>query len=245
MGHLSIAVTGIRRVAPSTDGEPQPSSGTTAILDWQSPAFEAWAAGLDQTIADDHEFLRQAHGFIQRAIRPVYAMNELQSVTATISCGRGSCSQRLAVLEALGRRRGMPTRVRGLLVDGSFWYPRFGRIRFLVPQQVLLAWPEFLLNGNWLNVSALFDGGHGNLTPFTNRGAETLFDAVARGAASWEKAGTPPCDCETQDLSGFLRRDLGVFASRDELFGRYGQTLPTLIRWLIDPVFSRWSAGRT
>ncbi|WP_457464607.1 hypothetical protein [Streptomyces sp. TE5632] len=61
--------------------------------------------------------------------------------------GRGSCSQRLAVLESVARASGVATRVRGLLVDGSFWYPRFPRLHRIVPEQVLLAWPEFRLEG--------------------------------------------------------------------------------------------------
>jgi hypothetical protein len=51
------------------------------------------------------------------------------------------------VLEAVARAIGVPTRVRGLLVDGVFWYPRFPRSKPLVPERVLLAWPEFLLDG--------------------------------------------------------------------------------------------------
>jgi hypothetical protein len=39
------------------------------------------------------------------------------------------------------------TRVRGLLLDGRFWHPRFQRLPALIPRQVVPAWPEFLLDG--------------------------------------------------------------------------------------------------
>ncbi|SEK66054.1 hypothetical protein [Nonomuraea pusilla] len=68
-------------------------------------------------------------------------MNERQPASRTLALGRGSCSQRLAVLEAVARACGVATRVRGLLVDGRFWHPRFPLLRPLVPGRVVLAWP--------------------------------------------------------------------------------------------------------
>nr|WP_307794071.1 transglutaminase domain-containing protein [Actinacidiphila bryophytorum] len=87
--------------------------------------------------------LRRAHRWISREVRPVYSVVETRPVSQVLRLGRGSCSQRMAVLETVARASGVPTRVRGLVVDGSFWYPRFPRLRRLVPAQVVLAWPEF------------------------------------------------------------------------------------------------------
>ncbi|MFI9118374.1 transglutaminase domain-containing protein [Streptomyces bikiniensis] len=237
------------------------STRPTAILDLEHPLTVAFADRVRRAArgaVTDRERLRTAHGIIVSAVRPVYSVDDLRRVSRTLRLGRGSCSQRMAVLEAVARSLGVPTRVRGLLVDGAFWYPRFPGLRPLVPEDVLLAWPEFLLDGAWVPVADLFAGhgtrGSGTDGPgadggapaggggFTNSGPETLFEAVARTAVDWDAspacAGSAPCD-----LSARLRADLGRFASRDELFARHGQTLCLAARTLAEPVLGRWSAG--
>lgn len=189
--------------------------------------------------------LRQAHQIISNRVRPVYAVNDLQPASLTLLRGRGSCSQRLGVLEAVARALGVPTRVRGLLVDGAFWYPRFPRLRFAVPDAVVLAWPEFLIDGVWVSASELFgpisslSGAEG----FTNAGGETLFDAVARTAVDWDGETSAPGACSGCDLSAMVLRDLGRFDSRDDLFAQHGQTLCWAVRTAVGPIAGRWSAG--
>ncbi|GGN85393.1 hypothetical protein GCM10011579_076350 [Streptomyces albiflavescens] len=230
---------------------PEPVRGSTrptAILDWEHPALRALVERIPGN-GDAREALRAAHGIIAREVRPVYSVDDRRRASLTLELGRGSCSQRMAVLEAVARALDVPTRVRGLLVDGSFWYPRFPHLKPLVPEQVLLAWPEFLLEGAWVPIAELF----GTLTElsatsgaFTNKGGETLFDAVARTAVDWDGtapascAGAPGTDC---DLSAHVRLDLGHFTSRDELFARHGQTLCLAARTLAEPALGRWSAG--
>ncbi|MGW1006072.1 hypothetical protein [Streptomyces sp. NPDC002520] len=168
----------------------------------------------------------------------------------------GSCSQRLAVLEAVARASGVATRVRGLLVDGTFWYPRFPRFQWAVPHQVVLAWPEFRMDGPstddratapWLTVSELFGGldelSRGADGGFTNAGPETLFEALSRTAIDWDGATVCPADGPACDLSAHVLADLGHFDSRDELFAEHGQTLCGTARLLAEPVLSRRSAG--
>jgi hypothetical protein len=199
--------------------------------------------------------LRHAHRWISSAVRPVYSVTETRQVSEILRLGRGSCSQRMAVLEAVARAWGVPTRVRGLLVDGAFWYPRFPRLRRLVPDQVVLAWPEFRVGGPgraeaapfWLPVSELFAGTGGRGGPdrggFTNAGPETLFDALARTGIDWDGGTACPASEGSCDLSAYLLADLGRFASRDALFARHGQTLCGPARLLAEPVLGRRAAG--
>ncbi|MGW3409154.1 transglutaminase domain-containing protein [Streptomyces sp. NPDC000888] len=222
------------------------STRPTATLDWEHPVVGALVERIPRG-GDARESLRVAHGIIAREVRPVYSVDDLRRASRTLELGRGSCSQRMAVLEAVARAVGVPTRVRGLLVDGRFWYPRFPRLKPLVPEQVLLAWPEFQLDGHWVPIAELF----GTLTElseaggFSNHGGETLFDAVARTAVDWD--GTSAASCAGPgtacDLSAQVRVDLGHFTSRDELFARHGQTLCRPARTLAEPVLGRWSAG--
>jgi hypothetical protein len=217
----------------------QGSVAATPILDWGSEPLQALLVELRSRQAarvGGQKLLIDAHGLIAARVKPAYALEEWQRVSRTVERGRGSCSQRLAVLEAVARASGIPTRVRGLLVDSRFWYPRFPMLRFAAPDKVVLAWPEFQLDGDWTSVSELF-GSLGTLSAasgFTNADGETLFEAVARTAVDWD--GTASTAGSTCDLSATVLRDLGRFNSRDELFALHGQTLSWPARKFAEPV---------
>lgn len=223
------------------------SVAATPILDHASTAVRALLDELRRAEPDGdaRALLLRAHAAIASRVRPVYAVDDAQPASLTLARGRGSCSQRLAVLEAVARANGTPTRVRGLLVDGRFWYPRFPRLRFAVPDAVLLAWPEFLLDGEWTGAEELF-GPVGALSAgggFTNADGETPFDALGRSAVDWDGATSSPGQCLACDLSAEVLLDLGRYGSRDDLFAGHGQTLCWSARTAADPVLSRWSAG--
>jgi hypothetical protein len=217
----------------------------TPILAWRSAQVQE-LIGLVDANATDGEKLRQVHAIVQASIRPVYALDDLQSVAVTARRGRGSCSQRLALVEAAARGMGIATRTHGVFVNGRFWYPRFHRVKPLVPDVIVLAWPEFLMDGAWLEVSDLFGRDSCALdaaVPFDNAGGETLFDAVARTKIDWFGTATPPSDCDVTNLSAFVRADLGFFNDRDDLFARHGQTLCGGALHIAEPLMSHWSAG--
>jgi hypothetical protein len=234
------------------------STRATQILDHDDPLVGAVARRVLNE-ATPRDALRTAHRIIARDVRPVYSVEDRRRVSRTLRLRRGSCSQRMAALEAVARAVRVRTRVRGLLVDGTFWYPRFPRLKPFVPEQVLLAWPEFRISGAWVPIGELFDSlalapapapggdGEGEGEGFANKGGETLFDAVARTGVRWDACGTeagtgsgPACD-----LSARVVADLGHFDDRDELFARHGQTLCWTARTLSEPVLGRWSAGAT
>ncbi|PJI93973.1 transglutaminase-like domain-containing protein [Luteimicrobium subarcticum] len=222
--------------AASSDG----SVRATRTLDHGSDEVTALvararaAAGSPEPVM----LLRVAHEIVGREVRPVYGVDERRPASRTLRDGRGSCSQRLAVLEAVARATGVPTRARGLLVDGRFWYPRFPRLVRAVPRHVVLAWPELYLDGRWLPVDEVLGADAGVAEPFTNDGPETLFDAVARTRVAWD---APTCLDGACDLTEHVVRELGRYMSRDELFARHGQTLCWVARRLGDPVLRRWS----
>jgi transglutaminase-like putative cysteine protease len=240
---------------PRPPAEAAGSTAPTRILDWEHPRV----AELIRSIGNGHaadlpdgrlDILRRAHGRIAATVRPVYSVQDERPVSDVLRRGRGSCSQRLAVLEAVARASGVATRVRGLLVDGAFWHPRFPHLRRLVPAQVLLAWPEFHLHRSttsWLPASELF-GDLAELSGrrasgFTNAGAETLFEALSRTAVDWDGATACAADAVSCDLSAHVLADLGHFDSRDDLFAHHGQTLCGPARWMAEPVLGRRSAG--
>lgn len=225
------------RIGDATLGDAAGGVHASTIVDWGHPSVEQ----LYTDMASEREFLVAAHRVVQQRIRPVYALDDTQPVSVTLRRGRGSCSQRLAVLEALARRHGIATRVSGLILRGEFWYPRFRRLHAFIPERVLLAWPEFLIDGNWCDVSEVLvePTETTSFEPFANAGAETLFDALSRAPIRW--TGASSCDC--LDFSEFVEKELGTFDSRDALFAEFGQTMSAPIRAVIDPVFRNWSAS--
>lgn len=182
--------------------------------------------------------LQAAHTIIRDEVRAVYALEESTAASTTLARGFGSCSQRLAILESTARAIGVATRVRALLIDRSFWYPRFPHVSFALPDRILLAWPEFSLE-RWQSASELFGtigcrgGGR-----FTNRGPETLFEAAGRCAVDWDGQ----ADDRAYNLSQFIRADYGYFANRDDAFRELGQTLCAPARLIADPILRHITA---
>lgn len=216
------------------------SAEVTAILNHNSAEIVQLTDRARRTAAspDQNALLEAAHSIIRDEVRAVYALAENTPASRTLTRGFGSCSQRLAILESVARSIGTATRVRALLIDRAFWYPRFPRLRFVLPDRILLAWPEFNVDG-WKPASELFGSigcrGGGS---FTNRGSETLFEAVGRCAIDWDGR-TEGSDL---DLSRFVRADYGYFANRDDAFAALGQTLCYPARLAADPILRRIAA---
>jgi hypothetical protein len=82
-----------------------------------------------------------------------------------------------------------------------------------VPDRVVLAWPEFHIDGNWLAVGDLFNADTASAVVFTNASEETLFDAIGRTGISWRG----DCADGSCDLSGQVLESLGFFDDRDAL----------------------------
>ena len=170
-----------RRDAGAHGAEATGSTAPTAILNWRSAPERALATEL-LSAEGDRALVQRAYGVIAARVRPVYAVDDAQPASRTLSRGRGSCSQRLAVLEPAARPAGIATRSRGLLVDGAFCYPRLLRIRFAVPDAVLLAWPELRLDGAWVSASELF--GPARSLPTTEGFTEPFLSRWPAGASA-------------------------------------------------------------
>ena len=230
-------------------------SGPTHILDTGSPGIAALAAEVAERSGGDLDRLRAAHALIRARVSGVYALQERQPASRTLARGTGSCSQRLAVLEAVARRLGIATRSRALLVSGQFWRNRFPVVGRALPKRVLLAWPEFSVRGGaavdgsgrrWLDIADLFApavtdpaDAPGACEPFRNVGADTLFDALARGAVDWR----PESACGCGGLSESVLAELGEFASRDAVFDAYGENLCSPLRVIVGPFLGARAAA--
>jgi hypothetical protein len=205
----------------------------TAILDWKHPLVAGHVAKLGGL--SGRELLQAAHQHIHRLVGPVYTVDELQPVSRTLEKGKGSCSQRMACLEAFARARGIPTRVRALYIAGPFWAPRFkGPSRAFIPRKILLAWPQLNLGAEgWIDFDELFAStaqlASNAQRGFTNDG-ETMFEAVAHTTVDF-LGKTRSCGVVCTpglDLSKYLVGEAGTFDTRDELFSKLGNFATTL-----------------
>lgn len=213
--------------------QPNPSNLiATAILDFRNGGIARLAAELCGFNLPQLSFLRKAHLHLVQNLQPVYSVNELQPASLTLQRRRGSCSQRTAVLEAIARVEGIPTRVHAFAVKGSFWYPRFRFTRPFIPKRVLLVWPQFYVGDKWLDFDELYAPieqiAATAKSGFTNTG-ESLFEAVENKPVDFlGKTCGLGCYRVDRDLSKFLLNNYGVFDTRDEVFRQFGSFQHTL-----------------
>ena len=200
----------------------------TAILDYTHPLIYTLLDQLNHAVLGDRAFLQAAHSHLARTIRPTYSLDEFQPASETLRKRQGSCSQRMACWEAIARGYGIGTQVRALWVDGRFWHPRFRFVRPFIPKRILLAWPQFLLDGVWTDFDELY-GSTSELIAqappgFTNTD-ESLFEAIQHTAVDFlgkSCRDDRACPTAAYDLSRFVLADGGFFTTRDALFAHFG-----------------------
>ena len=119
-----------------------------------------------------------------------------------------------------------------MLISGRFWYPRFRVFRTFMPTRILLVWPQFFLEGSWVDFDELY-GPAARLAAraeqaFGNDG-ESIFDAVDHTPVDFmAKTCGPGCATSKFDLSKFVLADEGYFDTRDEVFALFGSFHNTL-----------------
>lgn len=204
----------------------------TAILDTHDGEIRRMTMELRDVNVSEVDFLRRAHLHLVEMLQPVYSVDEWQPASLTLRRKRGSCSQRMAVLEAIARAAGVPTRVHALAVKGSFWYPRFRWTRPFIPRSIILVWPQFYVGDRWVD----FDEIHAPIeeiaatakSGFKNNG-ESLFEAVEDKPVDFlGKTCGLGCYRPERDLSKFLLNNYGLFDTRDEVFEQFGSFQHTL-----------------
>ena len=213
----------------------------TGILDYEHPRVGELVDGLAAYSATKLDFLRAAHHRLAALVAPVYSLDEYQPVSVTLTKQRGSCSQRMACLEALARAHGIPTRVRALWVNGRFWRRRFPYVYLFFPERVLLLWPEFLMDAQWLSFEELYgslpDLAAINPKPFLND-VETLFDAIETQAVDlFGRSTRPQCECAATDLSAWIVGDNSYFATRDDALAHCGSLYHSIRGRIFQSVF--------
>jgi hypothetical protein len=217
----------------SVDYAPRPANlKATAILDIDNDEIRRIAETFAHQGLSDRIGLQKAHLLLISLLRPVYSVDEWQPTSKTLRKRRGSCSQRMACLEAVARGMEIPTRVHAIYVSGSFWYPRFRLMRPFIPKRILLIWPQFFLDEGWLDFDELYapmdqlvaTAKHG----FANN-SESLFEAVRDTPVDFMgKTCGMTCAKPEHDLSKFVLEDKGFFDTRDEAFKRLGSFQRTM-----------------
>lgn len=215
----------------------------TAILDYRSGPVQAIVRRFESVSATPLAYLQTGYHYLREQVRPAYTVDELQPTSLTLIKCKGSCSQRFACLESLARAVGIATRVHGLWIAGKFWDPRFTLTKWFIPSRILLAWPQFCFEEQWVSVEELFGStqrlAEQNPHGFTNEG-ESLFDAIDHVALDFDGK-TTACGSWGCDLSRFVVGDAGLFESRDELFA----AIPSFQHTLRGRVFEFLYGGRT
>ncbi|GEM46398.1 transglutaminase domain-containing protein [Deinococcus cellulosilyticus] len=202
-----------------------PHLKATRILDFHMPDVQELLKSVPQT-GSSRVDLQLAHQAIAEQVLPIYTVHEWQPASVTLRKGKGSCSQRIACLEAFARARNIPTRVRALWVSGTFWNARFPWTKWAIPRRILLIWPQFGLEEGWLDLDELYASTEQRISEqapaFSNTG-ETLFEALTHSNMDFLgkgcEAGLCPLD---QSLSRFVLEQGKWYACRDDLLTELG-----------------------
>jgi hypothetical protein len=213
----------------------------TAILDIHHEEIQRLARSLASADLPDRLRLQEAHRLFVALLRPVYSVDEWQCASMTLLKRRGSCSQRMACLETIARAAGIPTRVRAFFVKGSFWYARFRFWRWFIPRRILLVWPQFYLEGKWVDFDELYAPMEQLVVTATHgfaNDAESLFDAVQETPVDFfGKTCGLACAKPGHDLSRFVVKNMRFFDTRDEAFQCLGTFQRTLRGRLFEILF--------
>jgi hypothetical protein len=205
-------------------GPNERNRAATRILDYQHPDVQALAARLRSGNATPRQLVQAAHTFLMTGMRAVYSIDDSRPVSETVRRNDGSCAQRMALVEALARAYGVATRVRALWLDKKFWFFRLPKLAKRLPERTLMPWPQFYLEGQWVDFDELYGsiaemaGRSKTQHAFTNHG-QSLFDGVSNTAVDFfgKLRNTPHAKF---DLSSFNAGDGGIFDTRDELMAK-------------------------
>jgi hypothetical protein len=200
----------------------------TPILDHGSAEVQALKAQLQQPGMTPRAFLQAAHRHFGEKMRAYYSLDEDRPASETLRLNAGSCGQRMAALEALARAAGVATRVRALWLRREFWNSRLPLLRFFLPERSLMPWPQFHLEGRWVDFDELFGPIEEQAArtsikhPFTNRGV-SLYDAVRDMPVDFlgKLKGTPHA---LYDISRHVAGDAGFSDTRDQLLASERKT---------------------
>ena len=198
----------------------------TAILDHTHPRVREVIGRLQEQVREPRAFLQAAHRHLTDVMRAVYSIDERLPASELLRINGGSCSQRMACLEALARGGGIPTRVRALWLERRFWFDRLPLLRRVLPRRTLMPWPQFRLDGAWVDFDEIYGSTAALVArarhPFTNRG-ESLFDAISHVPVDFLGKAVA-CGRPEYSLSGLVAEDAGFFDTRDELVDRLERT---------------------
>jgi hypothetical protein len=191
----------------------------TPILDYRAAEVQQVLELFGPSTADAREFLRRAHNHVSKTMRAIYSIDETIPVSRLFTLNQGSCSQRMACVEALARARGIATRVCALWLDRTFWYSRLPLLRFFLPKKgILMPWPQFFVDNAWLDFAEIYDSiahlAARAAHPFTNRGI-SMFDAVQESPVDFFGKSIP-CDLPRFSLADVVISEGGYFDTRDD-----------------------------
>jgi len=217
------------RAADARPAEVRPGHlAATAILDHGSPEV----AGLVAKVRGDlggapspRAFVQAAHDLLSSTMRAVYSIDDARPASETVRRNAGSCAQRMACMEAMARGQGVATRARGLWLKKQFWRHRLPLLVPIMPARTLMPWPQFWLDGRWVDFDEVFGAEHELAArtnrPFSNQGP-SLFDAIKSAPVDLlgKTGATAYSSC---DISHFVAQDLGFFDTRDEVMERFDE----------------------
>jgi hypothetical protein len=217
--------------------EPQKVSDYLAkseILDFDTTTIQELVAERTWDFLSDYEKIEQIYQFVRNQIKFGYNLDDTIPASQVLQEGYGQCNTKANLFMALLRSVGIPNRIHGFTVRKTLkkglikgiWY-------WLAPKAIMHSWVEVHFEGHWYNLEGIIlDQGY--LSALQNRFSDCAGTFCGYGVYS-KNFQNPPIDWSknhTYIQHEGIDRDLGIFATPDELYSRYQQKLNPIERWI-------------
>ena len=219
----------------------------TRILDFNHPEIMKLLGKITKGMEDKKDIINSCYLYVRDDI--IFGYNESDDIPASkvLSDGYGQCNTKSNLLLALLRGAGIEARFHGFTIDKRLQYGAVtGLFYLLTPREIYHSWIEVNHDGQWYNLEGfILDKTYlESLKNYFPKNTKTLCgygvanDDFQKPQVDWNG------DNNTYIQREGIVRDLGVFDSPDEFYGKYG-TNPKGLKKLLFKVLVRHVMNRT
>lgn len=197
------------------------------LLDFQSAPLRQLIASRGWADLPERQRIKEIYDFVRLELPFGYNISDRLSASQVLRDGYGQCNTKSTLFMALLRGVGVPCRLHGWTIDKRLQKGAIPRLLYwLAPSELLHSWVEVLHEGRWLRLEGyILD--HAYLTSVQRAFPDHCGEFCGYAVAT-DRFEAPPVEWlggDTFIQNRGLRRDLGVFATPDEFYARFGRNL--------------------
>jgi hypothetical protein len=219
--------------SPAPAPAPSTALAATPLLDYEHPELRQLRRDRKWDQLPMFDRIGAIYDFVRNEIAFGYNQSDDLPASRVLSDGLGQCNTKGTLLMALLRGSGIPCRFHGFTINKRLQKGAITGLAYLLaPRSIIHSWVEIWFEGRWINLEGfILDQAY--LAALQKRfpGQQAF---CGYGAATPNLADPP---VQWLGLSTYIQKDginadLGVFATPDDFYRRFGTNLSGLKRWL-------------